>query len=76
MARRRLVVGTGIVEENGFLECTEDGGSKLLRNVITCTAVSKTSNPRKQELLGTDRSTLHQLKLSLSRNIGFSCLQT
>jgi len=75
-ARRRVVSGTGVVEEDGFLECTEDGGSKLLRNVIACTAVSRTSNQRKQELLVTDQSTLHQLTVSLSRNIRFSCFQT
>jgi hypothetical protein len=49
MARRRVVLGTGVMEGDGFLECTEEGGRKLLRNVIASIAVSRTSNPRKQE---------------------------
>lgn len=76
MARRRVVLGTGVVEGDGFLECTEDGGNKLLRNVISCIAVTRASNPRNQEMLGTDRCTSHQLTVSMSRNVRFSCLQT
>jgi len=55
MARRRVVFVMGVAEGDGLLECTEDGGSKLLRNVIACIAVSRASNPLKQELLVTDR---------------------